>query len=296
MSYEIIQVDISNNSVENELRFLIKDAFQRQEPIPEGHLYRNTVSKSSSMPTIFLAAIENGKIIGCNGFLSSDFNCNGRIVTGYQSCWSATHPNHQGRKIFVNIINEGKKILSENGAGFIYGLPNDNSRPIFIKKLGFIEIPCKVLKIPNIPILRSFWSNGKHGSAGFAELNDMIHPLEKQIAELKKGQDTSVVELEVNQSYLWGKLKAKTKYGLKLNYFYLGGLTISDPRDMRLLMEKVYSLPVGYIQIVSCASNSYNLFFTNWKEAQGVNPFIFFELNSKIPEHVNMMYGLIDVF
>ena len=50
--------------------------------------------------------------MGCNAFIANDFNLNGREISCFQSCWSATHPNFQGRGIFISIQNEAKKILS----------------------------------------------------------------------------------------------------------------------------------------------------------------------------------------
>jgi hypothetical protein len=295
MSYEIKQVDILDKQVEHELRFLIKDAFGMNEPIPEGHLYANTVSKLSSHPTIFLAAVEDNKIIGCNGFISTDFRLNEKLFAGYQSCWTATHPKHQGRKIFVNIINEAKKILEEKDAGFIYGVPNDNSRPIFVKKLGFKEIPCSIIQIPNIPIVRKLWLNKSDQSADYYHKNTIL-PVERQLADLKRSQSASFVDFQINDSYVWGKIGSKIKYGMKVKYFYIGGLELANPKDFNLLMREIYKLPVQYIQIASCTANRYNELFNRWMESSGINPFIFFELNSMVISNINIMYGSIDVF
>ena len=47
-------------------------------------------------------------------------------------------------------------MLKEEGDSFIYGIPNDNSHPIFIKKLDFAEFPSMMKRIPNMPLFKHF--------------------------------------------------------------------------------------------------------------------------------------------
>jgi predicted N-acetyltransferase YhbS len=296
MNYKIHPIDIKNPEIEEKLRMLIKDAFQTKEPIPPGHLLKNTTTPKASNETAFLAAFENGEMIGCNGFMSTDFVFNGKISSCYQSCWSATHPKHQGKKVFVNIINEGKNVLKEKGAGFIYGVPNNNSHPIFTKKLGFKEIPSVMIKIPNIPYLRdSYFTKKTKNIESFKSAT--FYPLEDQIIDLKKnmpGED--VIEITENRSILWGKLKTSpSKFGIKLNYFYVGGMELFDTKDLKRMLDQVFRrFNVRYIQIVSCKNNLYNDLVKGWKPTQ-MNGFIFYELNAPV-ENVNIFYGVIDVF
>lgn len=297
MSYVIEPVDISDPFVDEELRSLIKAAFGMEQPIPSGHLYRNTVTPASSQQTLFLAAKEENQIIGCNGFMATDFRYNGSVFTCYQSCWSATHPAHQGRKIFVNIINEAKEILKARNAGFIYGVANNNSHPIFIKKLGFKEVPAVMTKVANLPLLRNRFLNKPSSDVNWYTTNSFL-PAEKQIIDLKKAiAGNEVITLNVGQSFIWGKIHTKKiKGGLRLKYFYVGGMELHEPAHFKKLIEKMCSEHrIHYIQFVSCVSNLYNNLLKGWKPAQ-INGFIFFELNSGPIEHTNLYYGAIDVF
>jgi hypothetical protein len=296
MSYTIDPVDISDPSVDEELIELITAAFGMEQPIPKGHLYRNTVTTASSQKTLFLAAKEEGKIIGCNGFMATDFRRDGSVFTCYQSCWSATHPAHQGRKIFVSIINEAKRILKDRNAGFLYGVANNNSHPIFIKKLGFKEIPAVMTKVPNLPLARSYFlqrcSNLDHYT------KNSFLPSEEQIIGLKRaipGQE--VIKVDVGGSFIWGKVCTKKVAGnIHLRYFYVGGMELCRVDDFGPLMKKICSdYHIHYIQVVSCKINQYNSLLKGWKPAQ-INGFIFFELNSGTIEHANLYYGAIDVF
>jgi len=76
MSYEIVSVDLKDDKLDGELRSVIRKAFNLEEPLKRGHLYLNTFTKKSREQTLFLAAVENKKIIGCNGFIANDFEIN----------------------------------------------------------------------------------------------------------------------------------------------------------------------------------------------------------------------------
>ena len=294
MSYEIVSVDLKDDKIDEELRSLIRKAFNMEEPLKKGHLYLNTFAKRSREQTLFLAAVENNKIIGCNGFLASDFKINKKTIPCYQVCWSATHPDHQRKGVFVNMQREAQEILRNRGAAFIYGITNDNSMPIFINKLGFSEIPCLMLQIPNIRYIRNFFIGNLNSNK--VREGTVIKADEKQIADLKKNLNKDIIEIEINKSYAWGKLEKKEKFGISMNYFYLGGLEVEALEDFPLLMKEVFDLPCKYIQIVSCQSNLNNELFNFWRSAKGVNPFIFKYLNIDKPDNFNFMYGLIDVF
>jgi len=294
MSYEIVSVDLKEDKLDEELRLLIGKAFKLAEPLKRGHLYLNTFAEKSREKTLFLAAVENKKIIGCNGFLANDFEINKKTISCYQVCWSATHPDHQGKGVFVNIQEEAQKILRNRGAAFLYGITNDNSMPIFTNKLGFSEIPCLMLQIPNIRYVRNFFIGNL--SSNKIRKGTVIKADEKQVADLKKNLNKDIVEIEINKSYAWGKLEKKEKYGVSMNYFYLGGLEVEALEDFPLLMREVFDLPCEYIQIVTCQSNLNNELFNFWRSAKGINPFIFKYLNIDKPDNINFMYGLIDVF
>jgi hypothetical protein len=297
MSYSIEPVDIKDPEVEAQLIDLIKDSFGMDSPISKGHLFKNTTYQGSTKSTMFFAAKEDGKIIGCNGFMSTDFIYNDKITAAYQSCWSATHPKHQGRKIFVNIINESKVILKDQGGAFIYGVPNNNSYPIFVKKLGFKEIPAVMVKIPNLPIIKNQFLEKQTFLPIEHYKKDSFLPVEEQIIGLKKNlSHKDVLVLHHGKSFIWGKLKTKElEFGVKLQYFYLGGMELNDVADLQSLINKIFSIyKIQYIQVVSAKSNLYNKLFKHWKPAQ-INGFIFFELNFEV-ENINMFYGAIDVF
>ena len=295
MAYEIKKINIFDTTIEDELLLLFKDAFGYKDTFPKDHIAKTMFINNSS--SFILAAVEDDKIIGCNGFIETSFLYNDKSVKGYQSCWSATHPKHQGRKIFVSLILYAMDMLEALKAAFIYGLPNNTSYPIFIKKLKFKEIDAAILRIPNIPVIRNLWFKKQYDSNILSYHSDCFLPKETDIYKLKCNMVTDLPLIFTHGSSMaWGKIRKATKYGIKLNYFYVGGIHLDKPSDMKLILKKIMSLTaVSYVQIIFAKSNRYSKLLNGWNVAK-INPFIFFDLNPTIVNDINLSYGAIDVF
>ncbi len=292
MNYQVKIADVSDPATERALRELIQSANHSPALLPEKFLAKNLDSKATQK-SFFLVAEEDGKIIGCNGFLANDFTCNGRQYSGYQSCWSATHPDHQGKKVFSSIINEAKRMLKEQGAGFLYGIANDNSNPIFTKKLGFTETGSQVLRMINLPFMRKhriipLASMNRTNACIIDEQQVMRHKLEQFPGEIKR--------VDHNNSWLWGKLLTKRKFGMNWKVFYVGGVQLDSEKDLQSLLKKLSdSYEPSVVQFFSCASNTFNPLLNGWKQSK-MNGFIFYNLNMPEPAHLNLMIGVLDIF
>jgi predicted N-acetyltransferase YhbS len=293
INYIIEKADLANPAIDLEVRQVIQAAFKEQEIRPENYIYNNIDSKASR-PSLMLVAKENGAIIGCNAFIANDFTLGGRSYVGYQSCWTATHPDHQGKKVFVNIINEAKRLLKEEGAGFLYGLPNDNSYPIFTKKLGFGEFDTMYARVWNIPLLKN------------ANLETMVAPIpantlvideEQLYAHKKRQKDEMILRADFENSFIWGKIEKRKKYGIAFIVFVVGGIHFANPQHVRPLFASLFrKYKVGFAELISCKLNTTNACVKNWKKAPSMNGFIYFNLN--MPDNIGMNYmiGAIDVF
>ena len=293
MSFTIKIADCNDPGVDLALRNLFAAAYHHELHLPEKFLAAQLDSKAS-MPGFFLVAEENNEIIGCNGFLANDFTLTGRHYVGFQSFCAATHPAHQGRKIFSGINDEAKKILKEKGAGFIYGIANEKSNPILKNKLDFIEIPALVLRIPNIP----FFKRKYFRKSTLLKTGNACTINEVQVKDHKLAQFPSLVKLvTVDESWLWGKLIKKRKFGLSIPVFYIGGVQLNAAKDLEILIDKIFKVykPWG-VQFFSCSSNTVNDLLVGWKKPKKMNGFIFHNLNMPAFDHFNMMIGPIDVF
>ena len=74
-----------------------------------------------------------GDIAGINGFLAAKFICQSQEGYAAQSCDSAVLKQYRGRGVFTSIIKEAQTQLQFAGVDFLFGFPNSNSYPGFIK-------------------------------------------------------------------------------------------------------------------------------------------------------------------
>lgn len=292
MPLTISTANLQDAATEKAIRELIEASFVPFVPIPAGRLAANTESHASA-PSFFLVARDGERILGCNGFIANDFMLDEKKITGYQSCWTATHPDYRGQSIFPSLINEAKEILSSQGAGFIYGVPNNLSRPVMINKLGFREIPVVEINLFNVPLLRSRYLAGMmQPTISVCRIN------ERQVFEHKKLQfPDKIKSVQHNNSWLWGKLERRIKLGIPVKVFYVGGMEIENQSDLPILLKKmVQETGARLVRLQSNASNSQNGLFKRWKPSRFMNPFVFYNLEAPAFTHFNVMGGALDVF
>jgi len=287
-------IDFNDSKLLESLSELISLSFEQDKPEID-YLEKNIFCEESSLRSLVLGAFEGKKLVGCNAFIANDFKLNGREISCFQSCWSATHPNFQGRGIFISIQNEAKKILTDLGAILIYGLPNDQSHPIFISKLDFFEIDCVFTRIPNIPLLRKAWI--KYKSSFDKVESNVLTAKEKQISKFKRITNSKITEINIGKSFLWGKVEIRKKFNINIKIFNIGGISIYDENDFREIINQLFLLDCHFIEIYSCKSNKNNKFFRNWKISP-IHRFIFFNLDDSAKDiyHFNLMMGISDTF
>ena len=291
MGYTIEIVNNIDEKTDLALRHLIKKAFATTDVLPPNYLINNINSKASQ-PGFFVIAKEEGHYIGCNGFIANDFTVNDKPYIGYQSCWSAIDPDHWGKGIFTSLITEAINILKKNGAGFLYGIPSENSLPGLIK-LGFTEMPSLVLRLFNTPFFRSLYlRKGKISKKNACYIN------EHQVLNHKAMQfPLEVSSFEHNNSLAWGKKIKKTRYGIQIPVFYIGGIQLDQEADLGFLFSKILKAhKVVFIQVLSCGTNSINSLMKGWKRSKHMKGFVFYNLNMPVIDHFNLMIGAIDVF
>lgn len=113
-----------------------------------------------------------GNIIGFNAYMGEKLAAHyvtqpvivklkGVETKGLLSLNTATHPDHQGKKLFTTLADMTYKYAYENGYDFVYGVANANSTPGFINKLGFQFVTPLLTKIgfgsiPNVKLSDEF--------------------------------------------------------------------------------------------------------------------------------------------
>lgn len=91
---------------------------------------------------IGIAAHDN-EIVGQQALIPFKIKVNTKVVTGFQAINALTHPDYRGQGIYKKVMKEVIAEASNDGASFGFTFPNDNSYPIAVKKLNWIDIAPK---------------------------------------------------------------------------------------------------------------------------------------------------------
>ena len=257
MDYRVEPILLNNPEVEREVEQLIAGTFGI--PMPHGRVRLNTSAPGRPDP-LYIAAIEDSTIIGFNSFTAHCLTINGQEVLAFQSGWTATSAAHRGKKIFQNLILSAQEILAAKGAGFIFGFPNQESRPIFVGKLGYREIQPLKWQVPNLPFSTRLFT--RSGLADVAALTrDAVMQDDAALIRLKRNErSTQVQEFSHQGSLCWGVERMRAVRGMKLRYVDIGGLKLADSRHVPTVVHGLAARFPGaaYAQLVSTDGAPYN--------------------------------------
>jgi GNAT superfamily N-acetyltransferase len=78
-------------------------------------------------------AVDGRRIVGFRVFLRWEFERAGQIVRAVRAVDTATHPDYQGRGIFSRLTLHAIDALRDEGVGFVFNTPNEQSRPGYLK-------------------------------------------------------------------------------------------------------------------------------------------------------------------
>ncbi|MBK9672486.1 MAG: GNAT family N-acetyltransferase [Bacteroidetes bacterium] len=297
MEYELKSISLLDAEANSEVADLLAHTYGFE--LAKDKLKHNTYTNKGK--SLYIGAYKDGKLAGFNAFIQHDFNHQQQVVESYQSCWSATHSEHRGKGIFAAIINEAKRILKERGAAFIFGFPNENSHPIFVKKLGFYEVPLMKVQAPVMAfsLTKHFLLQSIDPAVGI-DIADCYTPNELQIIELKEQELNSNIRIySAYNNTIWGKKREKVYRGMKLSYFSVGGIVLNKPHLFsQVLAQLVQKERASYIEIIGATTNVYFQLFKNAKPAPHTEPLIIFDLNvnTSPKSNFNLFTGIKDVF
>lgn len=133
---QLIEINRTDELRLEQVYDLMCEAFGTFEP----SLFRHIVRDSSPATTLY-GVTDGSDLVAANCFLAHSVERGGVTAVAYQSCMSGTRKSHLGRGLFSRLIEHAKVDLKARGGAFIFGFPNSNSEPIFIKKLGFSVSP-----------------------------------------------------------------------------------------------------------------------------------------------------------
>lgn len=297
MDYIIREVCLNDQVIRLGIDSVLGEAFGINSTGAEAcnHVHRVTCTKGSH-PSLHLVAMIGDKVVGYNAFISHDLIYEGRSINCYQSCFTATSSKHRGKKIFQNLILSAHDILSTRGASFIFGFPNENSYPLFTKKLHYRELPSMKVNILNIPMYRDTFFNKSHSALD----HHAVLQNDTQLIELKRLKyGTELLTADYEESIAWGLRRIAVRRGIRVPYLDLGGLTLKRAEHLVPLVRQLHKRTgwVAYMQAVMIEGSTYSRLFHKVQRAE-TNCMIIFDLNMKTEEGMtfNFFNGVRDVF
>ncbi len=122
-------------------------------------------------------ALDGEKFAGLYTLWPISLNLGGEVVVGAQSMDTMTHPDYQGKGLFTKLALASYEIAAGRGIKAMYGFPNVNSYPGFVRRLNWDHTgdiwhyirPLKISRHPRIPaflgapadIITKVWPAGK---------------------------------------------------------------------------------------------------------------------------------------
>ena len=107
------------------------------EPMPLTTLRNKFATPMRQKFVAYVATTEAGSIVASYGVYPVAMRIAGREVVGAQSGDTMTHPEHTKRGLFVRLAKLTYELAAEEGVALVFGFPNENSYPGFVKRLGW---------------------------------------------------------------------------------------------------------------------------------------------------------------
>ena len=106
----------------------------------------------------YLAYTHDGTPAAYYGVFPCLVEFQGKKILAAQSGDTMTHPLHQGKGLFTKLAKMTYELAKKEGVEFIFGFPNKNSYPGFVKKLNWVHkenIRTYRIKISTIPFAKA---------------------------------------------------------------------------------------------------------------------------------------------
>lgn len=261
----------------------------------------------------FLAYNQNNQPIGFHGATFYELEYKNETYTVAQGGDSMTHPRYQGKGLFTNLGKIMQALAAEEGILFLYGFPNQNSYPGYIKKLDWKftgKMKCYTIQVKCIPfenIFRKFGLNSlnrirfKRATRHLKSLTPILRSsvINKEYGGVKRDYRfyryksySNNHTLEIEGCKVWLKIHGAMLIGDIENF--------SEDVKMNVLSTlKKIALKIGVQKIIFQTSPNTHIdqFLSKEYEAVETFPIGFYDIKSPIPlDKLNFTYGDLDTF
>jgi hypothetical protein len=150
-SFEILTYDNLKDLIP-----LYKNAFNKA--ISTEYILKKTNTSAFGKRNIgFIAYDKNNSPAAFYGVYPCQIEYNGKLYLAAQSGDTMTHSDHTGKGLFTLLATKTYEYCKENGFHLVFGFPNENSFPGFIKRLGwshFDDLTPYLIRVKCVPWIR----------------------------------------------------------------------------------------------------------------------------------------------
>ena len=119
--------------------FSAEEGSQRRSCEPE--YYRWKLRANPSGRGLLNVADDGGRVVGITTITPKQLCLRGKVTLGAEIGDTFTHPDYQRQGMFSTLVDLTRGEALTAGLEFVYGTPNDQSRPGYEKKLNFAQVP-----------------------------------------------------------------------------------------------------------------------------------------------------------
>jgi len=134
--YLIKEAEYDDDSIK-EIATLMNEVFPKAAKYNPSYLRWQYLMNPCGLPVAFNAYTEVGLLAAHYAAIPVKMLIDGNIENGLLSLNTATHPDHQGHRLFTTLASRTFDLAASKGYRFVIGVANANSTPGFLKHLGF---------------------------------------------------------------------------------------------------------------------------------------------------------------
>lgn len=263
----------------------------------------------------YIAYAEDGEPAAFYGVYAYPVILDGVKIVAVQSGDTMTHKNHTGKGLFTTLAKLTYELAKNEGVDFVFGFPNYNSYPGFVKKLNWIcpetlvEYRAKVTTIPLMklakkvklfnPLYRLHYRLVLKLFAKQAELGFNASPIDKDVGsvdrveEYLKYKSVSGCEfIELNDCKIWVKPDG---------FFMIGDFERSENLNYQSTWNKLKRLAVilgADVVVFQCMKNTFlDNKFSEFLSRSEALPFGYLNLSERVdPAKFKFVLGDVDTF
>lgn len=152
--YKLVRLNESNLA---DLVILYKSAFNANASL-EFFKKKFDTSFTGIQHIAHLAYAKDNSVAAFYGVFPCFIEFKGKKILAAQSGDTMTHADHRGKGLFITLAKKTYELAKENGVEFVFGFPNKNSYPGFVKKLDWVHrenVRSYLFKVKTLPLIKA---------------------------------------------------------------------------------------------------------------------------------------------